>query len=474
MKKPKPISVVTGWLVMLFVVLAPLASLAQTEIVLRKNKYSAQDDVQLGRQAAAEIEKKLQLVRDPEANSYLEGVGARLAEAIPPQFQHPEFDYYFKVVDAKEINAFALPGGPMYVNTGMIAAAKREGEMAGVMAHEIAHVALRHGTAQATKAAPYQTLGAIGQIGGAILGGALGGILGQGSQLGVGVYMLKFSREYETEADILGAQILARAGYDPRDLAAMFRTIEEQGAKGGPEFLSSHPSPANRYQRIEQEASALRFEGREPDSRDFSRMQARIANMPNRSPDRTNEGWSNRETSGRETDRGGRGNDGRPEPVEPPSSRFRTYSDNRVFSLAIPENWADLPAQDSVWFAPQGGYGDTRGQATFTHGVNVGVSQSQARDLRSATSEFISGLQRTNASLRQRAASQRTTLSGRNSYYTSFSNTSDATGRAEVVEIFTTQLRNGDLFYVITVVPQNEYQNYQGLFQRITRSLKIN
>src|SRR6185436_14830235 len=134
-------------------------------------------------------------------------------------FQHREFEYYFKVVEAREINAFALPGGPMYVNTGMILAAKREGEMAGVMSHELAHVALRHGTAQATKAAPYQTLGALGQIGGAILGGALGGILGQGSQMGVGVYLLRFSREYETEADVLGAQIMARAGYNPRDLA---------------------------------------------------------------------------------------------------------------------------------------------------------------------------------------------------------------------------------------------------------------
>src|SRR6185295_2218426 len=110
--------------------------------------------------------------------------------------------------------AFALPGGPVYVNRGMIEAARSEGEMAGVMAHELSHVALRHGTAQATKAqAPGVQLGAIGgAILGSIIGGDVGGIVAQGSQLGVGAYLLKYSREYETQADVLGAQILARAG----------------------------------------------------------------------------------------------------------------------------------------------------------------------------------------------------------------------------------------------------------------------
>ncbi len=460
----KSTAVTIGWLLVLLVGLTPVSGLAQTEIPLRKNKYSPGDDVQLGRQAAAEIEKKLRLVRDPETNNYLQRVGSRLTEAIPEQFQHSQFQYYFKTVDAKEINAFALPGGPMYVNTGMILAARREGEMAGVMAHEIAHVALRHGTAQATKAAPYQTLGALGQIGGAVLGGVLGEVLGQGSQLGVGVYMLKFSREYETEADILGAQILARAGYDPRNLAEMFRIIESQGKGGGPAFLSSHPSPTNRYQRIEQEARALRIEGGERDSREFSRIQARLRDMPASPTD---------ERNGREPDRGGSGTGGRLGRVELPSSRFRTYSDNNLFSVGIPDNWTDLPGQDAVWFAPEGGYGEAQGRATFTHGVNVGFAQAQTRDLRRATSEFISSLQRTNGSLRQRAAPQRGTLAGRNSYYTSFSNVSEATGGAEVVELLTTQLRNGGLFYLITVVPQSESRNYQRLFQRIAGSLQI-
>ena len=166
----------------------------------------------------------------------------------------------------------------MYVNRGMIEAARTEGEMAGVMAHELSHVALRHGTAQATKAQKYGLLAGILGILGQIIGGPAGAaaqIAGQG----VGVYFLKFSREYETEADILGAQIMARAGYDPRDLANMFKTIEQQSGGGGGGFLSDHPSPANRYARINQEAQYLRIENPIRNSPDFSRIQARLRGM---------------------------------------------------------------------------------------------------------------------------------------------------------------------------------------------------
>src|SRR5688572_4688044 len=114
----------------------PVSVFPQTQLKLHSNKYSIQDDIKLGRQAAAEAEKQFPLLRDADVQSYVERVGARLVAAIPPEFQHPGFQYYFKVINARDINAFALPGGPMYVNRGMIEAARREGEMAGVMAHE--------------------------------------------------------------------------------------------------------------------------------------------------------------------------------------------------------------------------------------------------------------------------------------------------------------------------------------------------
>src|SRR5499426_1170590 len=179
---------------------------AQTHIVApTPNKYSPADDVKLGQEAAQQVQKELPLLNDPSVEEYLAGIGQRLVRAIPAEYQHPEFRYTFRVVNQKEINAFALPGGPMFVNRGMIEAAKDEGEIAGVMAHELSHVLLRHGTAQASKATKYE----IGQVAGAVLGSIIGGgwgrVISQGTQFGVGTYFLRFSREYEQQADIEGS-----------------------------------------------------------------------------------------------------------------------------------------------------------------------------------------------------------------------------------------------------------------------------
>src|SRR5688500_2345342 len=262
-----------AWVSLVAIALMPLSAIAQTQIKYHSNKYSIQDDVTLGRRAAQEVEQQYPLMRDSQVESYVERVGRRLVSAIPSQFRHSEFQYNFKVVNARDINAFALPGGPMYVNRGMIEAARSEGEMAGVMAHEIAHVALRHGTAQATKGQKYGLLAGIAGIAGTILGGSQ---VGQLAQAPFAVYLLKFSREYETEADILGAQIMARAGDDPRDLANMFRTIQQQGGGSSGGFLSSHPSPNDRYARINREAQLLRIDNSVRDSREFARVQERL------------------------------------------------------------------------------------------------------------------------------------------------------------------------------------------------------
>src|SRR5438552_8707727 len=120
----------------------------------------------------------------------------------------------------------------MYVNRGMIEAAKSDGEIAGVMAHELSHVVLRHGTAQASKATKYEVDQLAGAILGSIIGGGWGQVISQGTQFGIGTAFLRFSRAFEHDADIEGAQLMARAGYDPRDIANKFKTIERQGGSG--------------------------------------------------------------------------------------------------------------------------------------------------------------------------------------------------------------------------------------------------
>jgi len=456
------------WLTLVALLAMPLSLVAQTRIQYHNNKFSLQDDLKLGRQAAQEAEQQFPLLRDENARAYVERVGQRLVSAIPPEFQHREFQYYFKIINASDINAFALPGGPMFVNRGMIEAARNEGEMAGVMAHELSHVALRHGTAQATKAQKYSTLAGIAGIAGAVLGGPG---LGQLAQAPFAVYLLKFSREYETEADLLGAQIMARAGYDPHDLANMFQTIERQSGGGGG-FLSDHPSPKDRYARINQEAQLLRVTNPIGDSREFAGVQERLRSYP-RAPSmaeiqRTGQRYPAERNGG-----GGSTNspNGR---VEYPSSRFQNYQIlNGGVQVSVPNNWRQIDDSNSVWFVPEGAYGQYNGQAVFTHGVNFGVAQTNSRNLQQATNELISNLAQGNGNLRVNGSYQRTTFGGRNAIWTSLINTNEATGRPESVRLIATQLRNGQLLYMMAVAPQNE-RNFETAFQSVSNSVRIN
>ncbi|HEX3702353.1 MAG TPA: M48 family metalloprotease, partial [Vicinamibacterales bacterium] len=169
-----------------------IVSAAQTLITAPPNTYTPAPDVDLGRQAADQVRQQLPIMHDDEVTSYVEDLGARLVAAIPPERRHPEFHYTFEAVNVREINAFALPGGPMFVNRGMIAAAHTEGEVAGVMAHELSHVVLRHGTAQANKAQTYQLGDVAGAVLGAIIGGRVGNAIAQGAQFGLGAAYLRF------------------------------------------------------------------------------------------------------------------------------------------------------------------------------------------------------------------------------------------------------------------------------------------
>ena len=455
-----------AWMLVM-VLMAPLSIPAQTRIALHKNSYSTSDDIKAGREAAAQVERQLPILNDYEATGYINRIGQRLVAAIPREYQHPEFRYTFKVVNTRDINAFALPGGPMYVNRGIIEAAHNEGELAGVMAHELSHVALRHGTAQATKAQKYQWGILAGAIAGAVIGGNVGQVIASGTQLGIGTYFLKFSREYEKEADLLGAQIMARAGYDPRDLANMFRTIEQQGGSGGPQWLSDHPNPGNRYAYINQEADELNVSSSPIKvTSDFRRVQDRLRGMP-------------RARSMQEIASSGQPNNGRStagadssysRSVATPSGRYRTYRSGNFLSVNVPDNWREISGGSSVMFAPEGAYG----QQGITRGVMFGVVQARSRGLQQAMDEYVSSLLQGNPYLRQQSGYQRTSLDNRTALGTVLAGTSPLTGRIEVVTVRTTFLRNGELFYFITITPQNESGIYNQAFQSMLRSLQLN
>ena len=444
---------------------------AQTVITPSKNNYTPAQDVELGRQAAAEVEQQLPILRDKDVTSFVASIGRRLVDVITPELRHPEFRYSFQVVNVREINAFALPGGPMYVNRGMIQRAHTEGEVAGVMAHELSHVALRHGTAQATKATKYELGTLAGAVLGAIIGGRVGSAVSQGTQFGLGTAFLRFSREFEREADLLGSQIMARAGYDPRDMANMFKTIEQEQGPGVPQWLSDHPDPGNRSEAIMREAQMLQVRNPMRDTRAFEQMQARLNRM---APAPTTE-EATRSAAGQRPSRSpdDRPELGRPGSVAPPSSRDTTYTEGDLFRVSVPSNWRELPGSNAVTFAPEGAYGTAGGQSVFTHGVQIGVARNETHDLRTATDEFIDSLARGNPNLSRPSGYGRTSIDGRRGLHTALSNVSDATGQQERIEVFTILLRDGGLFYVLGVAPRERASDYQRTFRRVVGSIRI-
>jgi predicted Zn-dependent protease len=217
------------------------------------NLYSLEREIALGKQAAQEVERSAKLVTDPMVTEYVNRVGQNLVRN-----SDAKVPFTIKVIDSDEINAFALPGGFFYVNSGLILRADEEAELAGVMAHEIAHVAARHGTRNATKAEIAQ-FAAIPLI---LLGpgGMAGYGLYQGLNLAIPMGFLKFSRDNEREADYLGLQYMYKAGYDPNAFVSFFEKIEaeERRHPGSiPKVFSSHPPTPERVQKAQQEIATI-------------------------------------------------------------------------------------------------------------------------------------------------------------------------------------------------------------------------
>jgi beta-barrel assembly-enhancing protease len=448
------------------------SSAAQTRIEPHKNSYSPKQDVELGLQAAREVRQQMPMLNDQRTEDFTERIGERLIEVIPSDYRQPEFRYSFDVVNLKEINAFALPGGPMFLHRGMIEAARSEAEVAGVMAHELAHVILRHGTAQATKGQKFQLGALAGQVLGAVIGGRTGAIVSQGSQLGLGTVFLKYSREYEREADLFGAQLMARAGYDPRAMASMFQTIERQGGGGGPEFLSDHPNPGNRVQAINREAAMLRIENPRGSTGDIQAIHARLNQLP---PAPTSAQVA-KSRQGQQTpqQRGPVATSGRTESVEPPSGEWRTYQPGDFLRISVPANWSQVSDGNTVTFAPRGGYLRARdGQSAFTHGIEVGVTRANGNNLQQQTEQLLQAFVQSNPQLRRQSGYSRTNVGGREGLTTTLSNVSEVTGEAEAVNVSTVQLRDGSVLFLLGVAPTDEARTYLNTFSRIRQNVRL-
>jgi hypothetical protein len=422
----------------------------QRELKPGFNLFSKEQDVQLGREAAAQIERQMPVVRNEDVTSFIQRIGKRLS-SNPQAGGYP---YTFGVIADKSINAFALPGGPTYVHTGLIAAAENEAQLAGVIAHEIAHVALRHGTNQASKANLIQLPA---MLAGAVIGQG-GSMLGQLAQLGIGLgansVLLKFSRSAERDADLLGARLMSAAGYNPIEMARFFEKLEAQGGSQGPEFLSDHPNPGNRVKAVQEEIRYLPQRSYNADAGDLSRIQNLVGGINVPAQQRGRRSAATYPSDAR------------------PSGQFREYQ-SQSFSIAHPDNWQAFGEGNSVTIAPREGIvQNSAGQTAVGLGMMISYyfPQNNRIDLRRDTEDLIRGLRQSNPNL-QVQNSRNTRVGGVSGLMTTMFSDSPF-GQTEVDTLLTVPRPEG-LFYVVFITPQREFENTKPIFERIIQSIRF-
>jgi len=448
-------------LMLVLLLAAPQILEARYQPKLGWNVFPQEQEIQLGRQAAADTDRKLpELSPSDPVSRYVSRLGQELAAHAPG----PKYPYSFKVVNQKEVNAFALPGGPIYINLGTIQAADNEAELAGVMAHEISHVVHRHATAAASKQMA-------AQLPLSILGSFLGrGIGGQLAQLGIsfaaGSYFLKNSRTAESQADLLGTDIMYDTGFNPQAMADFFRKLEREGGARGPQFLSDHPNPGNRAERVAKEVATLPPKPYRQDSAEFRDIKRRVGGMKALTAQQISE---QQKQSGGEIARGSVADIA-------PSSRFRSL-DHSAFSIGYPENWQTYGDQQSaVTIAPQGGMA----QEAIAYGVIINGFQPESGNagLDEATHQLIESLHRSNPDLRMVGNDQNIRVNGVPGKSVDLIGPSPVRsdkGSAERERdwLVTLPRSDGSLLYVVFISPDRDFRQLQPAFESMLRSLRL-
>lgn len=456
---------------------------AQTKVNAGWNLFSPEQDAEIGAQSATEAERQLPVLNDSTVQSYVNRIGQKLAANAGG----PNFRYQFRVVNASDINAFALPGGYIYINRGIIDQSSTEGEVAGVVAHEIAHVALRHGTHQASKA--YAA-----QAGLSILGGILGGRVGQNTAqilntvggVGLNALFLKFSRDLETQADVRGAQILAASGYTPADMVSFFQKLEKTDTAKKTNWLASHPAPPDRIARIRKESQMLRVVDQPTlNKQELASIQSRLGRYGN-AP--TMADIAKGTTTGTASN-GPMTSSSTVGQVEAPSRTLRTFNDKSgVYSVAYPSNWKVYEnGSFGVTIAPDGGVGNVSGKTEVVYGAILShFAPSTARQsLRGTTGSTTTLNGATNALLADivqgsphlaliRGSEQTFNLDNKQAVAVSLRGTNPNTRIAERVTVVSRQLDDGHLMYMLFVTPDRDAAAYSSLLQSMVSSIQVN
>jgi Zn-dependent protease with chaperone function len=422
--------------------------------------FTHDQEIQIGQQTAAEISTKLPILPDSDPiTKYVQQLGVKLVANAPGQ----KWPYSFHVINQKEINAFAIPGGPIYVNLGTIQAADNEAQLAGVMAHEISHIVLRHGTRAATRQMqaqlPLQILGAL--IGNSSV---LAQLTQLGINFGVGSYFLRNSRQSENEADLLGTDIMYDTGYDPKQMAEFFRKLEAQGDVGI-QFLSDHPNPGNRVQSVDHEIATLPPKTFIENTPEFTRIhQLAMARHP------LTEKQIDQGQGVAQAQSGGAVGSS----IAAPSSTFQNLSNN-AFEVGYPSNWRVYgDPSSSVTIAPDGGVT----QNAVAYGVIIEGFQPEAdMSLDAATHQLINNLRQANSGLRTVGNDESIRVNGLPGRSQEMIGTSPIKQGNQILPerdwLVTTQRADGSVMYLVFIAPENDFAKLRPTFEQMLRSFRL-
>jgi Zn-dependent protease with chaperone function len=432
-----------------------------------KNAFTEQQEITEGQKAAQEVFKQMPVLPDSNPVSrYVQQLGMRLV-AYAPGYKWP---YNFHVVNVEDINAFALPGGSIFVNLGTIQAAETEAQLAGVMAHEISHVAQRHSTCNITKQQMPSLLAGLGQMAAGIaLGGAAGAMVQQGIGLTAGLSFLRMSRDSEKQADLMGTDILYDAGYDPRALPQFFEVIQGKSGEGGAQFLSDHPNPGNRVGYVNDEIDTLPPRASyKKTSAEFTRIKKIVAGMrPYTAKQVASGAWKQQGGSA-------------PAPAATslarltesqwkPQGNWQTLEGDG-FIVSYPGNWKGVVSGASTLVAPPGGTGP---QDAVGYGMLSGRFQPpQLGETAAETDQLVAQLKQQNPQLNPGQASDVVVnqVRGRSLEAT---NSGAAGGGTERDWLVTLPEPSGTLRYVVFVAPDADFNALRPTFERILGTLKL-
>jgi predicted Zn-dependent protease len=443
----------------------------------------------LGLQAMGEVYKQMPVLPDssPETQ-YIQRLGRKLQGVIPADKSWP---YQFHVIPAADINAFALPGGPIFVNLGTITAADNESELAGVLAHEMSHVYMQHSAKQAPKATVAQI---IAGLAGAVLPQSGIGSLGRmGIQIGAGTLLMKYSRKDEAQADAVGAIIMYRAGYNPKAMADFFQKLEQKYGSGGLQILSDHPNPGNRQANVQNEIRNWPPKNYFTGSAEFARVKQdathiraysaqEIANgaksgtweqqnrknnvIPASVPSSSNQGGAGDGSAGANA------TDVAFKEVRP-SNNFLQYN-GQGFSIAYPDNWKVAGDQNTAIIAPPSG----ASESGISYGVLVGNrANADASSLDDATQQLAQSLQQDNPGMKISGQMKSISLKGMQGRSLELTGNSplQQNGRAlpERDRLVTLPRPQGGLLYLVFIAPERDFNQLQPTYQKMLDSLQM-